>query len=129
MKKTNRGRSAKVLHPIYEQIEQVTKVLSVYSIFEDEIKPQYVQDLLAQLQELLDTSTTICINDAERHEEQSEPSEEVTTSPQEIVGQLIPMPDSSLITYSLSSNVLDDIALDEQDDIVDDTDGLREDFI
>jgi hypothetical protein len=129
MKKRNRGRSAKVLHPIYDQIEQVTKVLGVYSIFEDEIKPQYVQDLLAQLQELLDTSTTICINDAERHEEQSEPQEVVTTSPKELVGQLIPMTDSSLITYSLSSNVLDEIALDEQDDIVEDIDGLSEDSI
>jgi hypothetical protein len=120
MKRT-KGKSDRVLQPIYAQIDQISKVLSIYALFENEIDLNHQKDLLSQLHELADIGTTICINDAERHELESESQatflEKVS---EEGPGEVLLADSGNLITYSLSSDVLDSIALEEEDDIEED---------
>lgn len=108
------GRSAKVTGPIYRQIEEITKVLGVYTLYEDTVEPKYVKDLLSQLHELLDMSGTICLNDAERHEVLSE-HEVIETDLDR--AEVVQTSDDNLITYSLSPDVFDNIELDPGEDI------------
>jgi hypothetical protein len=109
-KNNKQGRSIKVTGPLYRQIDEIAKVLNIYSKYEDKVESKYVIDLLTQLHEVLDMAGTICINDAERHEAMSE--REGTELP--LNGNEAALPnEDNLITYSLSADIFDNIELDQ----------------
>ena len=115
--KYRQGRSVKVTAPIYRQVQQVSKVLDIYARYEDKVNTKNIIDLLNQLHELLDVAGTICINDAERHEALSE-----SEAPDVSLGQaeLPPSNEDTLITYTLSADVFDNIELDQGIDMEED---------